>query len=267
MSAQEIISSGLLELYAAGLTSQEESLQVAQWIKQFPEVAAEFNEIQLSIETLAKANAIEPSPSAKEKIFRQIQQSKPAEIISLNTSKARTAAIPSYWKWVAAASIILLLGSVALNIMLYGKYDVADNKLQQTQQELAGAMKEDHEMDKEMSIVHNKFCQPVALHSTQAQYDAAAKIFWIKNTGDVYIDPCNLPAAPDGKQYQLWGIVDGKPVDAGVIIYTGKQAAANKYHIQKMKSFGKADAFAITIEKAGGNPTPTMDNMVVMGKL
>ncbi len=36
---------------------------------------------------------------------------------------------------------------------------------------------------------------------------------------------------------------------------------------KKMKSFGKAQAFAITLEKQGGSATPTMDKMVVMGKL
>jgi anti-sigma-K factor RskA len=67
---------------------------------------------------------------------------------------------------------------------------------------------------------------------------------------------------PTGKQYQLWAIVDGKPVDAGMI-------ATKKgiYHIQKMKSFGSVQAFAITLEKAGGSPIPTMDEMIVQAKM
>ncbi len=90
----------------------------------------------------------------------------------------------------------------------------------------------------------------------------SVKIFWMKNTGDVYVDPTNLPQAPDGKQYQLWAIVDGKPVDAGMI-----STEKGFYHIQKMKSFGKAQAFAITMEKKGGSPTPTMDQMIVQAKI
>jgi anti-sigma-K factor RskA len=39
------------------------------------------------------------------------------------------------------------------------------------------------------------------------------------------------------------------------------------YHIQKMRSFGKAQVFAITLEKAGGSPTPTMDQMIVQAKI
>jgi anti-sigma-K factor RskA len=85
----------------------------------------------------------------------------------------------------------------------------------------------------------------------------------MKNTGEVYIDPSNLPEAPAGKQYQLWAIVDGKPVDGGMIITTKKD---NKYRIQKMKTFGKAEAFAVTLETEGGNPTPKGD-MYVLGKM
>ena len=85
----------------------------------------------------------------------------------------------------------------------------------------------------------------------------------MKNTGEVYIDPSNLPEAPSGKQYQLWAIVDGKPVDGGLIISTKK---GDKYQIQKMKTFGKAEAFAVTLETTGGNPTPKGD-MYVMGKM
>jgi anti-sigma-K factor RskA len=35
--------------------------------------------------------------------------------------------------------------------------------------------------------------------------------------------------------------------------------------MQKMKSFGRAEFFAISLEKEGGNPTPT--KVVSMGKI
>ncbi len=103
---------------------------------------------------------------------------------------------------------------------------------------------------------------PVVLNGTPHAPDALAKIYWMKNTGEVYVDPTNLPGVPEGKQYQLWAIVDGKPVDAGMI-----STEKGIYHIQKMKSFGQAQAFAITLEKAGGSPTPTMDQMFVIAKI
>jgi anti-sigma-K factor RskA len=271
VEAQEIISSGLLELYAAGLTSKEESLQVEAWINEFPEVAEELVEIQSTIETYAIANAIQPDPSVKEKLLAQINKEGNTKAIPIQKATAKVVKMPSSWKWVAAASVLLLMGNIALNVSIYNKYDTASKDLQQIQQQLANAtqtdssMKQDMSLMKEdMSVVQSKYSEPVALHGMGVAPDAAAKIFWMKNTGDVYVDPSNLPDVEPGKQFQLWAIVDGKPMDAGMIITFTK---GEKYHIQKMKSFGKAEAFAITIEKEGGSPTPTMDKMVVMGKL
>jgi anti-sigma-K factor RskA len=34
-----------------------------------------------------------------------------------------------------------------------------------------------------------------------------------------------------------------------------------------MKNIPRAQAFAITLEKKGGNPTPTMEQMFVMGSI
>ena len=117
-------------------------------------------------------------------------------------------------------------------------------------------------MKTDINVMTDKNSLPVVLKGTPHAPDALAKIYWMKTTGDVYVDPSNLPGVPSGKQYQLWAIVDGKPVDAGMI-----STEKGIYHIQKMKSFGRAEAFAITLEKAGGSPTPTMDQMYVISKI
>ncbi len=265
MDVNEIISSGILELYVAGLTSEEENAQVLQWKKQYPAVADALNAIEESIEAYAQAQSITPSSSVKEKIFSSIHsEEQNVQSIELTESIHKVRSIKPYWQWVAAASVILFIASGTLNIMFYQQYNSLNNNLQQTQQELADARSNMDVMKNDMNVVQSKYSEPVMLKGMNETPDAVAKIFWVKNTGDVFVDPSNLPAIPSGKQFQLWAIVDGKPVDAGMIITTDKN---KRYHIQKMKSFGKAQAFAITIEKEGGSPTPTMEKMVVMGKL
>lgn len=37
--------------------------------------------------------------------------------------------------------------------------------------------------------------------------------------------------------------------------------------IQKMKSVNNAEMFAVTLEKKGGSPEPTLDQMYVAGKI
>lgn len=271
MQANDIISSGLLELHATGLTSREEGLQVEQWIKLYPEVAAEFTAIQTGLESYAQAYLIQPDPSVKEKIFSQITTDKKVRVIPLNNTTTTKLRVAPFWKYAAAASILLFIGSAIINISLYNKITETAKNLDQTQQSLASLQQSNDEMKgsneamkQDMDVVQSKYSEPVALHGMVAAPDAVAKIFWMKNTGDVYVDPSNLPDVPSDKQLQLWAIVDGKPVDAGMIVTATN---GDKFRIQKMKSFGRADAFAITIEKKGGSPTPTMDKMVVMGKL
>ena len=278
MEIKGIISSGLLELYITGLTSREETLQVEQWAEQYPEVKNEIEELQNVMESYVMAQAIQPDADVKDKILSKIKpdegvkekifsriQSTEQPVLQIKapekTEDAKVYSIPSYFKWAVAASVILLIGSLILNYTFYNKYQdsskdllVAQNELQK-QQQLAEAM------HKDMDVMTDKNAMPVVLKGTEKSPDALARIFWMKNTGVVYVDPTNLPQAPSGMQYQVWAIVDGKPVDAGMIA-----TEKGVYKIQKMKSFGKAQAFAITLETAGGNPTPKGD-MIVQAKI
>ena len=261
MQVQDIISSGLLELYATGLASSTERQQVENWIKQYPEVAAELKDIESGLENYAQAAAVTPPTEIKEKIFTRINALRPVSDID-NGSTAKVVAFKNYWKFAAAASIILLAGSAIMNVMYYNKYDTANKDLQQTQQQLAQVQQQTDDMKTDLNIVQSKYSIPVALQGQPTLPEATAKIYWMKNTGDVMVDASNLPDAPAGKQYQFWAIVDGKPVDGGLIITNDK---GKKFRMQKMHAFGRAEFFAISLETEGGNPTPT--KVVSMGKI
>lgn len=266
MEIQDIISSGLLELYAAGIASETETRQVEEWVALYPEVAAELKEIMDGIASYATAHAMAPSASVKEKIFARINTTESGIVIPFqpvsDNAPQQIGRYP-YWKMVAAACAVLLIGSIALNVVTYNKFSQADQNLVALRETFDSIQEKNTEMAADMTVVQSKYSMPVSLKGLEAAPDAAAKIFWMQNTGEVFIDPSNLPDAPAGKQYQLWAIVDGKPVDGGMILTSKK---GDKYRIQKMKTFGKAEAFAVTLEPEKGNPTP-QGPMFVMGKM
>lgn len=267
MNKEDIISSGLLELYAMGLASPEEIQQVEDWVKQYPEIKQELNAIEMSLESYAQAHAIAPSASVKDKILAQISQDDQKNILHVSsidydaTAPSKVYRIPAFFKFAAAAIFILLIGSVVLNYSYYTKYQSASKELQVAQQKIDQQDQANLAMKNDINVITDRNSLPVVLKGTPNAPNALAKIFWMKNTGDVYVDPSNLPAVPEGKQYQLWAIIDGKPVDGGMI-----STEKGIYHIQKMKSFGHADAFAITLEKTGGSPTP-QGEMYVISKI
>ncbi len=251
MNAQEIISSGILELYCMELTSAAETAEVAAWAKQYPEVAAEIEAIQSGLESYAQTHAVASDASVKEKLFAAINPAKTAPVIDLKTGTASTAkvyAISPVWKYAAAASIVLLVGSLFFNYTFYNKYDKANNELATTQTELQLQKELAKNMEDDMGVITNKNAMPVSLTPMADVPDANARIYWMQNTKEVYIDPSNLPKAPEGKQYEFWAIVDGVPVNGGVIT---TEINGKTVRVQKMKSFGQVQAFAVSLEDVG----------------
>ncbi|MDE3214741.1 MAG: anti-sigma factor [Bacteroidota bacterium] len=267
MNKEEIISSGLLELYAMGMTQGEETRLVEEALSKFPELRSELDSIESALEKYAMDHSVTPSREVKETLMAKIAGVYPDYKDSASPEEksiSRTAIyrIPAYVKIMVAASLLLMVGSLVVAYQYYQKYHTLNLTYEAAQAAMQKDLTANKAMSHDLSVMGDKNALPVVLKGTPHAPDALAKIYWMKNTGEVYVDPTHLPAAPPGKQYQLWAIVDGKPVDAGMI-----QTEKGIFHIQKMKSFGHAEAFAITMEKAGGSPTPSMDQMFVMAKI
>jgi len=89
---------------------------------------------------------------------------------------------------------------------------------------------------------------------------ALASVYWNPASDEVYISIQRLRAIAKENQFQLWAIVDGKPVDVGVfdLGFDG---------LLKMKNVHGAAAFAVTIEPRGGKPAPNLNTMQVIGSV
>ena len=189
-----------------------------------------------------------------------------ARVIDNAFERVETKEVTPFWSKLAVAAALLLALFAGWSAMQMTDMKSANNKLVaevETMQTDMAAMKIQAEYNQALA---NLFRSPTYKHIHLAGMpkspESAVSAFWNTQTNEVLIDVQNLPAAPQGKQYQLWSIVDGKPVDIGMIdnAFTGK--------VLKMKNTKAGSvAFAITLEKEGGNPTPTMEEMYVMGKV
>jgi Anti-sigma-K factor rskA len=286
LEIKEIISSGLLELYVAGLASEAESKQVEQWSALYPEVKDELNAIEVALETYAAGNAVQPADHIKNKVMAGITGTNLADTasgtqktIQSNGTTLQKAPVVAIWKRLAAASVILLAGAAIFSVLLVNKNKNKEKELAAAKTKINNAQTEINNAQAALQKVQQ--AHVTAHHNMEAMLSSSlvkinlqktanapdgctAAIFWNKKTGEVYIDPCRMAKAPDGKTYQLWVIVNGKPVDAG-IVKTG--TSEEKYTIQKMKIFEKAEGFSVTLEKEGGSPTPTLDQTYVTGKV
>jgi Anti-sigma-K factor rskA len=240
LNTQDIISSGLLELYATGSTSPEENAQVQVLVLQYPEIKEELFRIEEALEAYAFANAVQPKITIKHKPFSQ-------SVIETTSSITPVVNI-SKFKAIAAAAAILFAVSALFNIFFYKKYNDVSKIAASNKAEIIRLENEELEEKFELNVVHSKYSLPLKMNGSDLSPGADAKIYWLTNTGEIFIDSRNLPPTPAGKQYQLWAIVNGKAEDAGLI----QPQNGPILKLQKMKTFGKAEAFAVTLEVAGG---------------
>lgn len=258
MDIKTYISSGVIEAYALGTISPEESAILECVMKNNAEVQAAVFEAQQTFEQLATAQAITPPVFLEEKIRTQLTfettGKSEAKIIPLTQKKSAESNDYSLPTWMKAASVAVLFGLGFLGYQVNSKSSDLQ-KITQNNTELSTKITSLEQMN---AMLMN--AKKIELKGVEKHPDMLAEVYWNDNN-EVFLNPKNLPAAPNGKQYQLWAIVDGKPVDMGM--YNAKEDAT----IQAMKSVINPQAFAITLEKEGGNPTPTMEDMYVMGTI
>jgi anti-sigma-K factor RskA len=261
MNIQDYIQSGILEEYVAGLLSEEERQAVEAYAIQEPIILDEIKKIEEALELYAFSNAQTPKTDVKAKILAKIEAEQPqettqqtAKIVTMPTSNSRIS-------YPMAAAIIGLLISVGINFSLFQKLDKAKDKIAALQSENSKVtqdfevLKTNNEIKaQQLTTLADASTKKLTLKGTPNHSDAKLTVFWKADAKQVIASIDYLPKAPEGKQYQLWAIGKSGPVDAGMLNDSTKG-------FQQMKAIGDAAAFAITLEKVGGSPTPTLEEM------
>jgi anti-sigma-K factor RskA len=275
VNTQEYIQSGIIESYVLGMASPAESTELEQLCLQYPEIKQALTDFEIALEANALAKSVTPPPQVKQQIFAALQ----SEFVASTNDQAKISKTPvspsnetpvvqmnQPSRFLAAASIILLVISGGMNIYFYSKFKettqqyqalvLEKNTLQANNQIM---QTKSLDMYNSMQMMTDPNMQKVAMPGIAGKESNYATVFWDTKSKDVYILPNKLPQPANGKQYQLWAIVDGKPVDAGVI--------SDCAGLCKMKNIPSASMFAITLEKSGGSETPTLSEMYVAGKV
>lgn len=276
MNIQEYISSGIVESYVLGLADEAERADFEQMCAQHAEVRAARDAFELSLEQHAMAAAVAPPAQVREAVLQQLAAGPDtavgktaAPVVQMRPVKRGT--MPVAMRYVAAASIVLLVGSIGLNVYYFNKFrDVSQryDQLAAQQTELAknnGIMQTRLDnYEQTIQALNSPYMAHITMEGSQVSASPApeskATVLWDTRTKDVYLMVNNLPQPQAGMQYQLWAIVDNQPVDAGML-------NMEKGHMMvKMKNIPRAQLFAITLEQAGGSVTPK-GKMYVMGKV
>jgi anti-sigma-K factor RskA len=269
---QAYIQSGIIESYVLGLASAEEVEELESQRLMYSEVRQAISEFSVLLEQKAFENSIEPTPDVRPKIMAAIKDEVSlAPVTSLPPDVSTNSDVPAkgfqLWQMLAAASVILFIASACLNFYLYNKYNQKNDAYQAllTERNTLQANSQIYkarvlQWQKAAEVVSDPAMAVIKMPGTPGKEQSLATVYWNTINKDVYVMPNKLPQPAKGKQFQLWALVDGQPVDAGLLDPSCEGAC-------KMKNVPKAQAFAITLENEGGSPTPTMNEMFVFGKV
>ncbi len=300
---QHYIESGILEEYALGVLNTAERADVERMAQEHPVIKQELMAIVEGLDAYAAAHAVTPPEGMRERVLQAWENSiretgsasaepltgpvaatpiAPPRMVASSSAPEQVAAQDAHeavvrqlpaaassgrTRWLVAASVALLILSGLGNYLLY-------NRLQETQSSLEVAQAEQsryaatqqaalNDRDQQLRILRNQAFEAVELKGTPKAPEALARVYYNRDTKAVYVDVRNLPALPEGKQYQLWALDNGQPIDAGMVT----AATATGDSIQQMKNIASAQAFAMTVEDIGGVASPTMSTLTVIGNI
>jgi anti-sigma-K factor RskA len=259
VNVKEYISSGIIESYVMGMATDTERREFEVMCSSYPEIAAARTSFEMALEAQLLVDAIQPpvqfKQSIEEKVLAGENNTDEYPVKEQDTPVHRI----GIWKWLAAASLVLLAGTAfwAVSTNNRNKELAAANRDLQNQLQQSSARLDT--MEKDAALLQSPGVKMAAMLGT-ADPKVYATIYWDTASKDVYLMINNLPRPVSDKQYQLWALLNGQPIDLGMIEVKQERL------LYRMKNVQNAQAFAITLEPKGGSPTPT-STPIVLSKL
>lgn len=264
LDVQAYIASGILESYVLGLTTTEETAEVEQLASEYPEIRIELASLSTALEEFALTYEQEPPAHLRDRVLGTLNEldKAPEEASGSGEKQGKEIPLtsgPSVYRsprftWWVAASWGLLLLSILGNLLLYGRLRSTETRLTLAEaQNTTLAQRVDvqqarfEDAQREVAFLQDPSTRKIELKGTPEKPDARARVYWNTTNHQVYLSTLSLPTPPSGRQYQLWAIVAGKPVDMGVF-----DLATNSL---RLKDVVAAQAFAISLEATGGSTT------------
>jgi anti-sigma-K factor RskA len=277
MDVRAYIESGILDAVANG-TATDQEMRAAQCLsKIYPEVRQALDEAEERLEVVARSYAITPPLDLKSKIMLELQNhkqdpipdaeaiaeepTKSAKVIELNKPRKTI----NVWSKMAVAAAVL---AFVFGVWQYYESELKSAEIAALEQDKS-ALEERYEaaemqlaaLNEDMESMYNPNTAKVVMKPVMEGVLAEVSVFWDKNQGGIKLDPTSLPELPADKQYQMWALIDGKPLDLGIIPKDASGA------LVASKQTMRADAFTLTIEPLGGKAEPSLDQLIVIGYL
>lgn len=261
MNLNDYIASGILEEYILGQLSAEKRREVEAMAAMHPEVREELRTIEEALAQYGLAQARSLPPALKAEILDRIalleKQQKPDGKKGIDYRNRFR-----WWAFALLGLSLLTAWSIFRSVQQRREMKEWQQLQESTHASCDSIRVRNEQLERQLKILENPGLEMVYLHGTDKAKSAQVMVAYIPADHKTYLRVDALPAPQAGRQYQLWAIVAGAPVSMGVFdIPTDTSRLIEVPHV------ANAQAFAVTLETAGGVPSPTLSEMYVIGNV
>jgi anti-sigma-K factor RskA len=234
MEHEEI--SSLLEAYALGALDGEEleaiETHLSEGCQECEVALKELSELTAHLSFALPQKT--PSQRVKEQLMKKIKEES-SEVLTSPLPQRRVRWVSA---WVAGF-LVLALGLRTIQLQL---------EVNQIRKDLVEA--------KDITAILGKpGMQFVDLEGVEPNAQAFGKVVHDPELGAAVVHMYRLPKTPEGMEYQLWVMREGKPTSAGLFSVSDDGRGILELH--NFPDPSSIASYSVTIEPEGGQPTPT----------
>jgi anti-sigma-K factor RskA len=209
-------------------------------------------------ELAASVPPLEPSPETRRRTLRLAGAGAEAPVLPF------PAPAPRPRRWLAWAAVLLLAvagWSLWQQVRLRAEAASLRSQVAALDRRLAAVQGDNKRLAETLSLITAPGARAVQLAGLGSSPGAVGHTFINPRERKAVFYAFDLPALAPGKTYELWWIAAGRPVAAGTFEVDENGSARL---LVNQVSEGPIDAWAVTVEPAGGVPQPTGE-MVLKG--
>ncbi len=257
------------DLYALGALDAQERGEMESHVKQCRDCAEKLAAARQRIAVVAlSVPEVRPPEQIKKRLMERVHtesqpaaagarrrhDDSPAAVASTQGARFAFLRRPSLaWSFAACAAVLAVVFAVRSSHL--------QQQLNQQQQQIA-SLQNSAAHDRLVSgLLTGNDTQRVLLTEAQSASHPEGRVYYHPSRGLLFYAN-NLPAVPPGRAYELWVIpTQGAPIPAGTFQPNGR--GEGSVILPALPPGVTAKAFAVTLEPAGGVPSPTGPKVLV----
>lgn len=270
MKSKDLIASGELELYVAGLLSEERNAELSEIINNDSEVRKEVESIEEIVMHLAKeatTSGDQDFSQVLKKIVTQRVESKSAQDVKPSSANKsiKSIVLNPIIGWAVAATFVIFFIYQYQNTKQVQEILISNIEQKEAlEQKIDDQIQDAQLKDALLKTVASVNTKKIDLTGQAISPQSNVSVFWNVEEGKVVIDASKLPEAPDTMVYQVWSLkLDPlTPTSLGLL-----ENFSRDNTLFTFDNSNSSQAFGITLEPAGGSESPTLDQLYVLGAI